>query len=414
MHMKWYQALANPRILTVFLLGFSSGLPLALTTATLSAWFTEAHIGLLAIGSLSLVGQPYVYKFLWAPLMDRFIPPFMGRRRGWILITQFLLIMTIAAMACFNPEQHAELMGLLALLIAFCSASQDISINAYQTDVLHQEELGFGASLNVLGYRIAMVVSGAFALILAQYAGWHLTYSIMSALMLIGVFTSWFGPEVPDAKQQTPGTLKSAVIEPFVEFFQRKGPWLATALLLIIILYKMGDAFALSLNTTFLLRGVHFSLADVGVANKGVGLIANIAGGLIAGIILTRIRLFYGLIIFGFLQALSNLSYMLLAHVGHNYSVMLFAISSEYFCSGLGTAAFLALIMQICNARYTATQFALLSALSAVGRVYVGPVAAVVVEHVGWTWFYFWSFIIALPGTLLIFVVNPFLKNDAE
>ncbi len=411
--MRWYRALANPRILAVFLLGFSSGLPLALTTATLSAWFTEANISLLGIGILSLVGQPYVYKFLWAPLMDRFIPPFMGRRRGWILITQCLLVITIATMALLTPEKHAGLMGVLALIIAFCSASQDISINAYQTDVLHENELGFGASLNVLGYRIAMIVSGAFALILAQHAGWQVTYLVMSALMLVGIITNWFAPEIPPQKQLAPQTLKSAVFEPFVEFFQRKGPWLAIALLLIIVLYKLGDAFALSLNTTFLLRGVHFSLTDVGVANKGFGLISNIVGGLIAGILLTRIRLFYGLIIFGLLQALSNLTYMLLAHVGHNYGLMLFAISSEYFCSGLGTAAFLALIMSICNARYTATQFALLSALSAVGRVYVGPVAAIMVEHLGWTWFYFWSFIIALPGTLLIFVVNPFLPNKS-
>jgi len=400
------QQIQSPRIWTVLFLGFSSGLPAVLTGSTLSAWFTESGISLMAIGALTLVGQPYVYKFLWAPLMDRFIPPFLGRRRGWMLIWQLCLILTIAAMALLTPQKHAGLMGMVALLIAFCSASQDTAINAYQTDVLQQEERGMGAALMANGWRIGTIVSGAFALIMAQSLGWHMTYLIMAACMLVGLITTLLCPATPNEKHVQPVSLKDAVIDPFKEFFTRHGARFAIILLAIIVFYKLGDAFALSLNTTFLLRGMHFSLTDVGVANKMVGLAASIAGGLIGGLIMLRISLLRALVLFGILQAVSNLGYMWLALAGHNYPLFYGAVAVEFFTSGLGTTAFLAFIMSLCHPKFTATQFALLTAISAVGRVYIGPAAAETVLHIGWAGFFFASFWVGLIGLGLIWFIR--------
>ena len=401
-----FQQIQSPRIWTVLFLGFSSGLPAVLTGSTLSAWFTESGISLMAIGALTLVGQPYVYKFLWAPFMDRFVPPFLGRRRGWMLIWQLCLILTIAAMALLTPEKHAGLMGMIALLIAFCSASQDTAINAYQTDVLQQEERGIGATLMANGWRIGTIVSGAFALIMAQHLGWHITYLIMAACMLVGLITTLLCPATLNEKHVQPVSLKDAVIDPFKEFFSRHGARFAVILLAIIVFYKLGDAFALSLNTTFLLRGMHFSLTDVGVANKMVGLAASIAGGLIGGLIMLRISLLRALILFGILQAVSNLGYMWLALAGHNYSIFYGAVALEFFTSGLGTTAFLAFIMSLCHPKFTATQFALLTATSAVGRVYIGPAAAETVLHIGWAGFFFASFWVGLIGLGLIWFIR--------
>lgn len=400
------QQLQSPRIWTVLFLGFSSGLPAVLTGSTLSAWFTESGISLMAIGALTLVGQPYVYKFLWAPFMDRFIPPFLGRRRGWMLIWQLCLIITIAMMALLTPQKHAGLMGMVALLIAFCSASQDTAINAYQTDVLQQEERGMGAALMANGWRIGTIVSGAFALIMAQRLGWHITYLIMAACMLVGLITTLLCPATPNEKHVQPASLKDAVIDPFKEFFSRHGARFAIILLAIIVFYKLGDAFALSLNTTFLLRGMHFSLTDVGVANKMVGLAASISGGLIGGLIMLRISLLRALILFGILQAVSNLGYMWLALAGHNYPLFYGAVAVEFFTSGLGTTAFLAFIMSLCHPKFTATQFALLTAISAVGRVYIGPAAAETVLHIGWAGFFFASFWVGLIGLGLIWFIR--------
>ena len=401
-----FQQIQSPRIWTVLLLGFSSGLPAVLTGSTLSAWFTESGISLMTIGALTLVGQPYVYKFLWAPFMDRFVPPFLGRRRSWMLIWQLCLILTIAAMALLTPQKHAGLMGMIALLIAFCSASQDTAINAYQTDVLQQEERGIGAALMANGWRIGTIVSGAFSLIMAQHLGWHITYLIMAACMLVGLITTLLCPATPNEKHVQPVSLKDAVIDPFKEFFSRHGARFAIILLAIIVFYKLGDAFALSLNTTFLLRGMHFSLTDVGVANKMVGLAASIAGGLIGGLIMLRISLLRALVVFGIFQAVSNLGYMWLALAGHNYSIFYGSIAVEFFTSGLGTTAFLAFIMSLCHPKFTATQFALLTAISAVGRVYIGPAAAETVLHIGWAGFFFASFWVGLIGLGLIWFIR--------
>ncbi|MDF2691525.1 MAG: transporter, partial [Gammaproteobacteria bacterium] len=251
----------------------------------------------------------------------------------------------------------------------------------------------------------------ALALILAQNIGWHLTYMIMGSLMLIGVMTTLLITEPQVQVTSAKPSFYEYVVLPFSEFFNRKGIKASLFLLLVMVLYKLGDAFALSLNTTFLLRDLHFSLSDVGIANKGVGMISSIAGGLIGGALMVRLNLYRSLIIFGLFQALSNLAFMWLAHIGHNYSGMLFAIFAENFCGGLSNTGFLVLLMTLCNKQYSATQFALFSAFASLGRVYVGPVAAVMIDHMGWMWFYFGTFLISLPGVALLPLIKTHLTS---
>jgi MFS transporter, PAT family, beta-lactamase induction signal transducer AmpG len=387
------------RIFLLLLLGFSSGLPLALTGATLQAWLTVSGVDLTTIGMFALVGQPYTYKFLWAPLMDRFTIPLLGRRRGWLVLTQLGLLATIAWMGTLVPERSPWLLAGLALVVAFLSASQDIVFDAYRTDVLGAQERGAGAAVSVLGYRIAMLVSGGLALILAdEWLGWRGTYWLMAALMLVGVAATWAAQE-PSAPPRAPHTLEQAVREPLGEYFGRDGAWI---LLALIVLYKLGDAFAGSLSTAFLIRGPGFSLTEVGVVNKWLGVIATIAGALAGGALMARLRLYRSLVLFGVLQAVTNLGYMLLALAGKSYVLMIAAVAAENLCGGMGTAAFVALLMAMCERRHSATQYALLSALAALGRVYVGPAAGAMAQSLGWPEFFFATFLIALPGVAML------------
>ena len=387
------------KILLLLLLGFSSGLPLALTAGTLQAWLASDNVDIVAIGWFALVGQPYTYKFLWAPLMDRYTPPFLGRRRGWLLVTQLLLAAAIAFMGTLRPADATWLLGATALAVAFLSASQDIVFDALRTDWLEREERGAGAAVSVLGYRIAMLVSGAGALIVAdQWLGWQATYWLIAALMGVGMAATWFVVE-PEAKGAPPKTLDEAVVRPFADFFSRQGAW---AMLGLVILYKLGDAFAGNLTTTFLLRGPGFSLTEIGAINKGFGLAATIAGALAGGALMAKMRLYRALLLFGVLQAITNLGFLLLSTAGKSYALMVTVIGLENLCGGMGTAAYVALLMALCDRRFSATQYALLSALSAVGRVYVGPVAGYLVDALGWTEFFFFTFLIALPGLALL------------
>ena len=389
----------SKRIFLLLLLGFSSGLPLALTGATLQAWLAVEGIDIQAIGWFTLVGQPYVYKFLWAPLMDRYSIPLLGRRRGWLLVTQGALLAAIAWMGTVSPKEAPFLLAGLALAVAFLSASQDIVFDAYRADVLGAEERGAGAAVSVLGYRIAMLVSGGLALILVDnWISWTQAYWLMAALMLVGVAATWAAPE-PATPPRLPKTLAEAVREPLAEYFSRHGAWL---LLLLIILYKLGDAFAGTLSTAFLLRGAGFSLTDVGWANKWLGVGATILGLLIGGALMAKLRLFKSLLLFGFLQAFTNLGFMLLAAAGKSYPLMITVIAAENLCGGMGTAAFVALLMAMCDRRFSATQYALLSALASLGRVYVGPAAGALAESFGWTTFFFSTFLVALPGIAML------------
>jgi len=399
--------LLNPRVVAVLFLGFSSGLPLALSGGTLQAWLTVEGVDIKTIGMFSLVGLPYTLKFLWSPLMDRFVIPIFGRRRGWIALSQLALIGLILGMSVTSPQNGLWFLALLAFCLTFVSASQDVAIDAYRTEVLRERERGMGAAVSVTGYRVAMLVSGALALILSEYLGWRATYMLMALIMSIGVVAVWLGPE-PEDPGTPPASMKEAIEGPFKEFFSRTGVW---SLLALIILYKLGDAFAGSLTTTFLIRGVNFSVGEVGAINKGMGLASTIIGALFGGVLMARLRLFKALLIFGILQAVSNLSFMVLALVGKSYPLMIFTIAFENLAGGMGTAAFVAFLMVLCNHNYTATQFALLSALASLGRVFVGPLSGVLVDGMGWAVFFFTTFLFALPGLVLLWVMKEVVRG---
>ena len=392
----------------LLLLGFSSGLPLALTSGTLQAWMAVENVDIKTIGFFSLVGQAYDFKFLWSPLMDRYTPPFLGRRRGWLLVTQLLLIVAIALMGFMQPSRDLTLLASLAVLVAFCSASQDIVFDAWKTDILPAEERGSGAAISVFGYRLAMLVSGGLALWLAdRYLGWQAIWWLMAAMMVPGVIATLLAKE-PDEAIVQPRSLEEAVIAPLRDFFTRNNAWL---ILSLIVLYKLGDAFAASLTTIFLIRGVGFDAGDVGLVNKTLGLFATIIGALFGGVLMQRLSLYRALMLFGILQALSNLAYWLLSVTDKHLYSMAAAVFAENLCGGMGTAAFVALLMTLCNKSFSATQFALLSALSAVGRVYVGPIAGWFVEAHGWPAFYLFSVVAAVPGILLLLICRRTLEH---
>ncbi|MFP6638147.1 MAG: MFS transporter [Nitrospinaceae bacterium] len=392
----------NPRVLAVLFLGFFSGLPLALSGGTLQAWLTVEGVDIKTIGLFTLVGLPYTLKFLWSPLLDRYVVPLFGRRRGWICVCQLILFSSIFAMSFISPVKTPWVLAFFAVGLAFASSSQDIVVDAYRTEVLREKERGMGAAVSVTGYRIAMLVSGALALILSGIIGWRFTYMIMAGLMLIGTIVTWLSPE-PEDPGVSPKTLKEAIGGPFIEFFSRQGAWVMLAL---IILYKLGDAFAGSLTTTFLIRGVGFSVGEVGAINKGMGLAATIVGALYGGVLMARLGLFRSLLIFGVLQAISNLSFMILALIGKSYAMMVFTIAFENLAGGMGTAAFVAFLMALCNHNFTATQFALLSALASLGRVFVGPMSGVLVDEFGWLIFFLITFFAAIPGLILLWKIR--------
>lgn len=383
------------------MLGFASGLPLALSGGTLQAWATLDSVSLQNIGFLTLIGSAYTLKFLWAPLVDRYAPPLLGRRRGWIFITQLLLAASIAAMGLYSPSSSLGMLAFLAVVVAFLSATQDIAFDAYSTDVLRHQERAAGAALKVLGYRLAMIVSGGLALILAdQWLGWGNTYVLMGGFMALCAVGTLMAPE-PEHVATPPASLRIAVVAPLLEFFRRPGAW---TLLLLIVLYKLGDAFAGALSTTFLLRGVGFTGTEVGAVNKVFGLAATIIGALAGGGLMARFGLYRSLMFFGILQAVSNFGYWVLSVTpAHLYSMAL-VVGIENLCGGLGTAAFVALLMGLCRQEFSATQFALLSALSAVGRTYLaGPITPPLVEAFGWPGFFVLTVFIALPGLILLY-----------
>ena len=401
----------QPKSAILLILGFASGLPLALTSGTLQAWMTVENIDLKTIGFFSLVGQAYVFKFLWSPVMDRYTPPFLGRRRGWLLTTQCLLLIAIAAMGFLEPASQLRWMAALAVIIAFCSASQDIVFDAWKTDVLPAEERGAGAAISVLGYRLGMLVSGGLALWLAdKWLGWQGMYWLMAALLVPCIIATLLAPEPSDVIP-VPKSLEQAVVAPLKDFFGRNNAWL---ILLLIVMYKLGDAFAMSLTTTFLIRGVGFDAGQVGMVNKTLGLFATIVGALYGGVLMQRLTLFRALLIFGILQGVSNAGYWMLSVTDKHLYSMAAAVFFENLCGGMGTAAFVALLMTLCNKSFSATQFALLSALSAVGRVYVGPIAGWFVEAHGWPTFYLFSVVAAVPGIFLLLVCRQTLEYTQQ
>lgn len=392
----------------LLLLGVASGLPLLLTSRTLQAWMTLEKVNLAAIGLFSLVGLPYSLKFLWSPLLDRFAPPLLGRRRGWLAITQVCLVAAIALMALQRPGQALQVLAINALAIAFFSATQDIAADAYRTDVLEPLEMGAGAAVFVLGYRIALLITGSLALILADQLSWPIVYLLMAALMLLGIAATLWAPE-PTNPGQPPDSLTQAIVLPFAEFFERLGGRRTLSVLLFIVLFKLGDAFVNNMATPFLLE-MGFSQTTIGAIQGGMGLVATIVGTLVGGGVLSKLGINRSLWVFGGLQAFSNFTYLGLSLLGQNYAFMVLTINIENFCAGLGTAAFVAFLMSLCNHRFSATQYALLSSLMAVSRDILVAPAGWVAEAVGWPLFFILSFFIALPGLMLLPVFAPWYQ----
>ena len=391
------------RVLSIGLLGFSSGLPLALSGPSLQAWFTTAGMSLKAIGWITLIGQAYVLKFLWSPLLDRLPLPWLGRRRGWIVLMQLLCGAALISMSFYTPQGAASTLAFLGVLLAFASATQDIAYDAHRTDLLRPAERGWGTAAAQGGYRFGMLVSGALGLILADRFGWPWVYRLMGGLMAAGTLVTLLSPDAPD--EQPARSFTEAIVQPFADFFQRYGK-VALAWLALMVLYKLCDAFALSLSTTFLIRVPQFSLTQIGTISKTFGLVAGLLGALAGGWVVTRMRLFPALLWLGVAQALVNLGYIWLVHSGPDVYAMGLVVSTEYFVSGVGSTAFVVLVTALCNVRYSATQFALLSSLAVVGRVFLGPLAAWLVPQVGWSMFFVITALSAIPGLLLVIALR--------
>lgn len=405
MFTKSWRTLTSRSLWLIFLLGFASGLPLALTVSTLQAWFTVEHISVTTIGWITLLGQPYTYKFLWAPLLDRYYVSAIGRRRSWLFITQSALLVLIASLAFLSPQQHLMYICIIALSISFFSATQDIAFDAYRTEILLKEEQGLGSAVMTTGYRIAMLVSGGAALIAADKIGWQKTYLIIAGLMLVGIAATCLSPEAknPKAAAITKFSLWQSFQKPFQELWRRPH---AAAILSFIVLYKFGEAFAVSLSSNFLINGVGFSLTDVGGIYKTVGLFAVLAGSYAGGILLNRLNLYRGLLFFGILQSVAILLFAWLAAAGKHYPLMLSAVFAENFGSGMAATAFLVFLMRLCNHEYTATQYALFAAIAAIGRVFVGPGAGYFVAHYSWVSFFCFGFVLTIPGLLILYYLK--------
>ena len=411
---RWLSLVFQKRMLIILALGIASGLPLALSASTLQAWYATEGAGIVMIGFLGLVGQPYAFKFLWAPALDKYRLPYLGLRRGWLLTMQLALVGILILMGTQNPAASPYLLAFLAFCLALFSATQDIAIDAYRTELLRPEERGIGTSMAVTGYRVAMIVSTGLALVIAHYLGFNELYWLMAAVMMVGVIATLAGPEPVHPAVKKDVSLIQTCWLPFKEFLSREN---ALMLLALIILYKLGDAFAQSLVTTFLLEGVGFSLAEVGSLYKTVGLAATLVGVFVGGALMVRLGLYRSLLYFGILQALTNLLFFALAKAGPHYGLLISTVFLENFAGGLGTAAYMALVMSLCHPQFTATQFALLTALSAVGRVYVSPASGFLFENLGWPTFFIYSTLFALPGLLLLGAIRQtiqFYGNRSE
>ncbi|MGD9850368.1 MAG: AmpG family muropeptide MFS transporter [Nitrospirales bacterium] len=399
--------LLSPKMLVMLLTGFSSGLPLLLTGSTLKFWMREEGLDLTTIGVFGLVGLPYTLKFVWAPVMDRLIPSFGGRRRGWILITQCLLLVSIASLSLTNPTNHLMVIATLSLLIAFFSASQDIVLDAYRRESLQDEELGIGSSMFIYGYRMGMLAAGALALFLADQEdfSWNSVYLVMGLLMSIGILTTWFAPE-PALVAPPPQSWHEAILGPFLDFFQRPG---AITILVFILLYKVGDSMASEMLSPFMVD-LGVSKTDYAVIVKVFGMVALIGGGLIGGLVVYRWGIVPSLWVFGFLQMVSTAGFAFLAFVGNHLPTLTGVIAFETISSGLGQTAFVAFMASLTNKRFTATQYALLTSFMGIPRVFAGSTTGLLATWMGWEWFFLVCTFIALPGLMLI----PRLRRLAQ
>ena len=395
-----WSAWGQPKMLALVLLGFSSGLPLFLTGRALQSWMTVEGVDLQTIGLFSLVALPYSLKFIWAPVIDRYVPPFLGRRRGWTLIAQFVLMLAIGAMSLHDPRTGLQLLAFNALLIAFFSATQDVALDAYRTDVLADKEMAAGAAIFILGYRIALIVAGGGALLLADRLSWPTTYMIMAGLMMLSMIVTWYAPE-PRQREAPPKTLADAVRLPFQEFFNRAGAVKAIMVLAFIVIFKLPEYLAQAMLTPFVLQ-IGFTQTDVGAIQGVAGLTATIVGSFFVGGLVIKYGINRMLWVAGILGALANLLFLLLAIVGKSYPMLVASVLVENFCFGMVNGVFVAFLMSMCNPRFSATQYALLSSLMSASRDILVSPAGAVAEAVGWPNFYLIALLTVVPALLLL------------
>ena len=400
----------QPRLLIVFVMGFASGLPLALSSATLSFWLAESGVALTAIGLFALVGTPYNVKFLWAPFVDRLSLPWLGRRlgrrRSWMLLIQLGLMAAIALLGVSRPEVTPLLTASCALAVAFFSASQDIVIDAYRIEILQPDEQGAGAAMTQAGYRLGAIVAGAGALFLADQVDWSLVYAAMALLVVVGMIAALLAPDPERCSPQVEESsgkpnFRSMAVDPFVEFFQRNGSATAIVILAFILLYKLGDAYAGVMAYPFYYE-MGFSKSEVATVSKLFGVAATVVGVFVGGLIVKRFGIMPSLLGCGLLQMLSNLMYAAQALAGHDVQFLYYTIGIENLSGGMGSSAFVAYLSVLCNKRYTGTQFALFTSFMAFGRTLLSASSGWVVEVTGWFQFFLISTLVALPGLLLL------------
>ena len=396
-------------LLVCIFLGFSSGLPLFILYNLLSAWLKSEGVDLKAIGLFALVGIPYTWKFLWSPAMDRFQLPFLGRRRGWMIATQFAVMLAVMLMGQFNPSTEIWTVVFLAAIVAFFSASQDIVIDAHRREWLTEEQMGSGTALFVNAYKLSTLVPGSLSLILSDIITWDWVFFITGLFMLPGILTTLLVSE-PRMYGPAPKTLREAVVEPFNEFVNRRGWRHAMLILAFIFLYKLGDSMATALATPFYLE-LGFTRTEIGLVAKNAGLWASILGGILGAYWMLKTGVNRGLWIFGVFQALATLGFVILAQTGADLWVLTWVIGFEAITVGLGTAAFTAYIALETNPRFTATQFALFTSLSAVPRTFINALTGYIVEVTGWTNFFILCFALAIPGLLLLPKIAPWNKE---
>jgi len=395
-------------MLTAFIMGFSCGLPLLLTMSVLQIWMKEEGMDLTLIGLINLVQIPYTWKFIWAPLMDRYTLPFLGRRRGWLLIAQLALIGSITGLGFSNPANHFWMMVIMAMLVAFFSATQDIVVDAYRREDLSDKELGLGSSLYIFGYRLGTMLAAGGGLIMSDHIPWSRVYLVMGLSMLIGVIVTILAPE-PVIDTETPRTIRDAVIGPFVEYFKRDG---ALWMLAFILLYKIGDNMASAITAPFYLE-IGFTKTEIGAVVKIFGMWAIIAGALAGGTLMVRLGINRSLWVFGFLQAISTACFAVLAEIGPSVPALSAVILFENISGGMGSAAQLAFMASITDKRFTATQYALLSSIAAFPRVIASAPTGYMAKHIGWEPFFITCALIAIPGILLLIKFAPWNSREA-
>jgi PAT family beta-lactamase induction signal transducer AmpG len=403
------QALGDKRLTAVLLLSFASGLPSNLTNFTVQAWLASEGIDIRTIGIFTLVTLPYLFKFLWAPFLDRYLPPLLGRRRGWILIYQLCLSVAIAFMGFCSPTKDLYVLGVAAVLVAILSASQDIVIDAYRVDTIPVSQRGLAAAVQSFGYRTAAMLAGAVLVLIAAHLGWRLALLMVACLMAATTLGTLWAPE-PEVPGQPPRTLVDAVWHPLRALFSQKGAW---GFVLLVLLYKVGDAFALSLYSAFMIKGVGFSLDELSIAGKVNMTVSSMIGVAFGGWVYMRWGTFKSLLIFGIGQALTNLLYVWLALAGKKVWLLVLATSLDTGIGGMGLAAFVAFLVSLCSANFSATQYALLSALASVPSKTMGYFAGIVVSNIGWAKFFVVTCLTAVPGLILLLILRVPLNELA-